>query len=89
MNIQLTLPQEFFGVIAVVVTFSIFLRSQAHLFNAVVVKILLMMPPDACLLPEQAPAGRKSRAKRAANENVIVHIPDRCLPRPSFVKQVV
>jgi hypothetical protein len=31
------------------------------------------------LLPDQAPAGLKSRAVRGANENVIVHIPDRCL----------
>src|SRR6266478_5319450 len=41
------------------------------------------------LLPDQAPAGLKSRAVRGANENVIVHIPDRCLPRSSIVKQVV
>jgi len=30
----------------------------------------------------QSPTGRKSRSKCAANENVVVQIPDRCLTRP-------
>src|SRR5439155_1320715 len=41
------------------------------------------------LLPDQAPAGRHSRAKRAADENVVVHVPDRCLPHRGIVKHIV
>ncbi len=41
------------------------------------------------LLPEQAPAGRKSRAKCGAYENLVIQIPDRCLTRASIVKEIV
>src|SRR5205807_5750341 len=42
-----------------------------------------------CSLCDQGPAGRKSWAESAADENVVIHIPDRCLSRPSVVKHVV
>jgi hypothetical protein len=35
-----------------------------------------LAPPKPCSLSDQAPAGRKSRAERAAHENVVVQIPD-------------
>jgi hypothetical protein len=41
------------------------------------------------LLPDQAPASRKSRAVSAVDENVVVEIPDRGLSRPSIVKHIV
>jgi len=41
------------------------------------------------LLPDQAPVGRKSRAKYSAHENVIVHIPNRCLSSDRIVKKVI
>src|SRR5206468_7170477 len=34
----------------------------------------------------QSPAGRKSRAVRAADENVVVKIPYRCLTRPGITE---
>src|SRR5437667_138404 len=39
-------------------------------------------------LRDQAPAGRKSRAVRGTDKNIVVHIPDRCLPCASIVKHV-
>ncbi len=41
------------------------------------------------LLPDQAPAGRKSRAKCGAHENLVIQIPDPCLTRASIVKEIV
>ena len=37
----------------------------------------------------QSPTGRKSGSERAANENVVVQIPDRCLTRAGIVKDIV
>ena len=38
---------------------------------------------------DQAPASGESRTESAVNENIVVQIPDRCLPRPGVVKDVV
>jgi hypothetical protein len=48
-SIQLMLRKEFFRVIAVVVTLSSFLRSQADLFNAVGLNFVLMTLPKRSL----------------------------------------
>ena len=38
---------------------------------------------------DQAPARGESRTESAADVGIVVQIPDRCLPRPSIVKQIV
>jgi hypothetical protein len=52
-------------------------------------ELLMVHYRSEVLLPDQAPASRKSRAKRAAHENVVIQIPDRCLTRASIVKEIV
>ena len=39
--------------------------------------------------PHQAPAGWKSWAESAADKNVVVEIPDRCLASGRIVKQII
>ena len=46
-------------------------------------------PAKAHLRRDDAPAGRRYRAVRAADVNVIVQIPYRGLPRARIVKQVI
>ena len=37
----------------------------------------------------QSPTGRKCGTERAANKNVVIQIPDRCLTRRGIVKDIV
>ncbi len=54
-----------------------------------VLDLAFTAPPKVRLRSEQAPAGGKRWAERAADEKVVIHIPDGCLPRASVVKHVV
>ena len=38
---------------------------------------------------DQAPARRESWAKAAVYENVVIEVPDRCLPGSGFVKHII